>query len=132
MSNTLPSQLSNSSIIIDSITQDYVQLNGQIANGNSLECRIYQLLRTPVTQWLYAPTATYGSQFNSLKNSRQRLNKTQVAQFIINALEPLTASGDLIITSILIPVLTIGTVTVEILGIDNQGNSIKYVVNPLI
>lgn len=127
----LANQLTKTSIKVDSTTGDYEDLNGQIANNNSLYTRIYQLLRTPVASWLYAPTKTYGSQFGSILNTRQRPTPNQLAQFVASALKPLTSTGDFTITSLKIPVYTLGTVILDIEGYDGQGNSIKYNINPL-
>jgi len=125
------SALLNTSILIDTTTQDYINVNGQIGNGNNLQCRIYQLLATPQNQWLYAPTKNYGSQLANIAATRQKFSKNQVVQFVQDALTPLTSTGDLIINSIQIPIFTLGALIINILATDNQGQDIKFTVNPL-
>lgn len=120
------------SIQIDTTTQDYVNLNGQIANTNSLQCRMYQLLKTQRSKWLYAPTAAYGSELSSLEGRRGIVNKTQLTQIILSGLESLTVSKDLVITNIEIPTITFGSASINIYGIDNEGQGVHFVLPPLL
>ena len=120
------------SIQIDTISKDYINLNGQIANTNSLQCRIYQLLETKRSQWLYAPDQSYGSELKTLLGKRGRVNKTQLTQMILSALEPLTINGDLVITNISIPTITVASSVIDIYGIDAEGQPIHFALPPLI
>lgn len=124
--------MSNISITIDTVTKDYIPLNGQIQNSNQLEAQIYQLIQTPKTKWLYAPDSNYGSDFYTLLNQRQRLSKSQILQLVTSALDPLTSTGELTLTSLTVPVLTLGTVNIDIEGVDSSGEKVKFTINPLI
>ncbi len=124
--------MSFSSIQIDTVAKDYVNSSGQIANTNSLQCRIYQLLKTRRSQWLYAPTHSYGSELETLLGKRGRANKTQLTQIILSALEPLTINGDLKITNISIPTITLASSSIDIYGIDAEGQGVHFSLPPLI
>lgn len=124
--------MSNISIKIDTKTQDYVPLNGQIANSNQLECQIYQLLLTPRTRWLYAPTDQYGSDLYTILNQRQRVTKTQILEIVTRALQPITSTGEFTITNLSVPILTLGTINIKIEGVDSSGNQIHFDVDALV
>lgn len=124
--------MSNISITLNPKTRDYVPLNGQIQNSNQLECQIYQLLMTPQTKWLYAPNAQYGSFLSTLLNQRQTITKNKIIELVTTALLPITSTGEFTLSSLTVPVFTLGTVLISIEGVDSSGNPVLFSIDPLI
>lgn len=122
----------NTSIYLDPQTQDYVNLNGQIANKNQALTEIYLRLMIPQQKYLYAKGAEVGSQLYKLSNQRGTVNKTQLAQIIAEALKPMLEQGRLSIQEIKIPHLVLGNISLEINCTDSSGEQIHFALNTVI
>lgn len=77
------------SIYVDSLTQDYVNQNGMLANDNSLRTEAYIRVATPRANWLYSPSAFYGSDLYLYSNKRQQLTKNTLIQALQRCLNPM-------------------------------------------
>jgi phage gp46-like protein len=111
----------NTSIYLDPVTCDYVNLNGQIANRNQILTEIYLRLAIPQKKYMYAKDNTTGSLLYTLANQRGVVNKTQLAQIVANALKPMVEQGKIVIKEIKIPRLVLSNITIEINGTDTSG-----------
>ncbi|MFN8770050.1 MAG: hypothetical protein ACK5Z5_02695 [Neisseriaceae bacterium] len=122
----------NTSIYLDPKTQDYVNLNGQIANRNQILTEIYLRLAMPQKKYMYAKDNSTGSLLYTLANQRGSVNKTQLAQIVANALKPMVEQGKIIIKEIKIPRLVLGNITIEINGTDTSGEQIHFILDKVI
>jgi phage gp46-like protein len=78
---------------IDPKTGDYVMEGGAPKQTDSLKIAAYVRLKTPRTQWLYAPNTRYGSDFYLLQKRQTTRDASQVEAVAANALQPIADDG---------------------------------------
>ena len=84
--------MSNYSILVDSVTQDYVEIDGNIANALSTETMMYIRLATPRLGWMYsAGDFTYGSNMYRYTSTRSAATPQLIEKDIFITLEPMVA-----------------------------------------
>lgn len=78
---------------IDPKTGDYVMEGGAPKQTDSLRIPAYVRLKTPRTQWLYAPDERYGSDFYTIKKRQTTRDASQIETVAANALQPIADDG---------------------------------------
>jgi phage gp46-like protein len=85
--------MSTYSMQINPQTKDYQIVGGNAVQDTSLDTPIYIRLKVQRTKWLYAPDASYGSDFykQTKKSSTTGANTSQIEA--ISALQPMVDDG---------------------------------------
>lgn len=78
---------------INPASGDYVMERGSPVPTNSLQIPAYIRLRTPREGWMYAPDASYGSDFANLKKRQTTRDSSEVESIAARALQPILDDG---------------------------------------
>lgn len=111
---------------IDPMKKDYALINGAPDQTDSLTIPAYIRMKVHRSKWLYAPDATYGSNFHAV----QKRNSTEDASFLENmaadCLQPLLDDGrarEITVTTELVTRNNVG-MKIEIVDANNQKQQI--------
>lgn len=78
---------------IDPRTGDYVLEGGKPVQSNSLQEPAYFRLKTKRTQWLYAQSVDFGSDFYLLTKRQTNRDASRIETIAANALQPIADDG---------------------------------------
>lgn len=117
------------SILIDSSTKDYVNLNntGVIANANTLLTEMYTRIAIPKNGWMYSPDDTLGSDLYKLAGKRVTRSQQAVLQTVQNSQKPLLTQQRLKSYSVVPQGYDgFGRLTLSLTGVDEVGEILHF------
>lgn len=119
--------MSTQSILLDSETKDYVQIDGNIANGPLIETMMYMRLATPRLGWMYSVDPTYGSNLERFTSSRIAVTPLLIQQDFFIALQPMVSLRQIINLQVIYTgISTTGAWLYKISAQDIMGNPIQF------
>lgn len=81
--------------LVNSLTKDYVEANGNISNSLSTETMMYMRLAIPRLGWMGSQDPTLGSNFHRYTTLRMPVNALMIEKDMFIALEPMVALGQI-------------------------------------
>lgn len=114
--------------IIDPQTRDYLNLNGQIAQGNPLITEITTRLRTPLNTWILLPEfiASFGSKLYTLSNRRGNYTSSEVNNMVAQALQPMVQEQRISVLSLTSDTSLDYKITIYITVKDTMGEVVHF------
>lgn len=116
---------------LDEKTGDYVMKGGAPVETDSLRVPAYNRLKIKRTQWMYAPSENYGSDFYRLKKRQTNTDTTAVENIAARGLQPILDDARAQRIDIDFDSVARNGVGLKIKIVSSQGKSEELKLNPL-